>query len=567
MTRVICLYRVSTKGQVEKDDIPMQRIECRKFVESKGWTLVREYVEKGVSGFKVSASKRDAIVEIRQEAERGSFDVLLVYMFDRLGRRDDETPFLVEWFVKNGIEVWSTQEGQQKFETHVDKLLNYIRYWQASGESIKTSVRIRTKQQQMTEEGVWRGGARPFGYKLIHNGRISKKNRQLYDLVIDERESAIVRHIFECYCEKGMGIHVLANHLNEQYPTPEKIWAPQTIRTILKNPLYTGRLHFNDTFSPTNEMLQIISDEQFAFAARVMSERITRHVRVNRALVTANEEGQTVEITVSENETVRQEGNEIPQPQRTMTEIYGATLLSGLLYCAHCDHKLVGSYHVKKRANGGRYYRPVYRCYNGAVHAKGCDGQRVYSAAKIETSVLEIVRQYFQHFDSSIDQVWKEQARIQLRQGSTARLNAAQSNLTKLHAQQKKLKEEMVNVLMGDSVFDKETIKEMIAEKQKAIEAAEAYVAEIQAAKEDSEKRLQRLMEQYRSIQDWAGIFDKANNDEKKMILSRIIQKITVNSKYEIHIYFFLTLEGFRHEVETLDHIQVIDVLSEQTAM
>ena len=33
MTRVECLYRVSTKGQVDHDDIPMQRIECRKFAE------------------------------------------------------------------------------------------------------------------------------------------------------------------------------------------------------------------------------------------------------------------------------------------------------------------------------------------------------------------------------------------------------------------------------------------------------------------------------------------------------------------------------------------------------
>ena len=104
MKRVICLYRVSTKGQVDKDDIPMQRIECRKFIETQGWTLVGEYAEKGVSGFKVSAEKRDAIMSIRKEAERGAFDVLLVFMFDRLGRRDDETPFLVEWFISKGID-------------------------------------------------------------------------------------------------------------------------------------------------------------------------------------------------------------------------------------------------------------------------------------------------------------------------------------------------------------------------------------------------------------------------------------------------------------------------------
>lgn len=56
-------------------------------------------------------------------------------MFDRLGRKDDKTPFVVEWFVNQGIEVWSAKEGQRIFDTHVDKLLNYIMFWQASAES------------------------------------------------------------------------------------------------------------------------------------------------------------------------------------------------------------------------------------------------------------------------------------------------------------------------------------------------------------------------------------------------------------------------------------------------
>lgn len=42
-------------------------------------------------------------------------------MLDRLGRQGDETPFVVEWFVKNGIEVWSATEGQQRFDNHVDE--------------------------------------------------------------------------------------------------------------------------------------------------------------------------------------------------------------------------------------------------------------------------------------------------------------------------------------------------------------------------------------------------------------------------------------------------------------
>lgn len=149
---VYTLYRVSTTKQVDKvkDDIPMQREACRDFANRMGWTVGKEFLEKGVSGFKVSATDRDAIQELKAAALRNEFQILLVFMFDRIGRIDDETPFVVEWFVKHGIRVWSVQEGEQRFESHVDKLMNYIRFWQASGESEKTSMRIKTRMQQLT---------------------------------------------------------------------------------------------------------------------------------------------------------------------------------------------------------------------------------------------------------------------------------------------------------------------------------------------------------------------------------------------------------------------------------
>ena len=60
MKRVNALYRVSTKKQVDvtKDDIPMQKIACHEFAERQGWTITKEYSEKGISGFKVSAEDR-----------------------------------------------------------------------------------------------------------------------------------------------------------------------------------------------------------------------------------------------------------------------------------------------------------------------------------------------------------------------------------------------------------------------------------------------------------------------------------------------------------------------------
>lgn len=126
--RVCCLYRVSSEKQVDYDDnniadIPMQRKACRRFAEQMGWIIVHEEQEEGVSGHKVRAESRDKIQIIKDLARQKQFDILLVFMFDRIGRIADETPFVVEWFAKNGIQVWSTQEGEQRFDNHIDKLL------------------------------------------------------------------------------------------------------------------------------------------------------------------------------------------------------------------------------------------------------------------------------------------------------------------------------------------------------------------------------------------------------------------------------------------------------------
>ena len=150
MKRVRCLYRVSTVKQLDKNDIPMQRIECMNFIKTMlDWELDKEYIEKGVSGYNKRLEDRDVLQEIRKDALNKEFDVLLVFMFDRLGRRDDETPFVVEWFYDHGIEIWSTQEGRQRFDERTDKLTNYMRYWMSAGESEKTSMRVRAKQKEV----------------------------------------------------------------------------------------------------------------------------------------------------------------------------------------------------------------------------------------------------------------------------------------------------------------------------------------------------------------------------------------------------------------------------------
>lgn len=280
--RVYCLYRVSTLGQVEKDDIPMQKQRCREFADTQGWKIIKEFSEKGISGFKVSAKNRDAIQHIQQDAVAKKFDILLVFMFDRLGRRDDETPFVVEWFVKNGVEVWSAMEGQQRFDSHVDKLMNYIRYWQASGESLKTSVRVKTRLGQLTEEGLYTGGSIPFGYRLVKRGRVNKRNREVFDLAVDENEAEIVRLIFHKYVDEGFGAQRLCRFLHDNgiKSRDGKGFPNTSLNRIIKNVMYTGILKNGDSQSQYIGELRIIDDNVFAHAQEIMRQRTQPHSSV-----------------------------------------------------------------------------------------------------------------------------------------------------------------------------------------------------------------------------------------------------------------------------------------------
>jgi DNA invertase Pin-like site-specific DNA recombinase len=523
---VTCLYRASTLQQVDpKLDLPMQREECRKFAENMGWSVEKEYQELGVSGYKVSEKKRDAIQDIRRDVETGKLKRLLVFMCDRIGRKADETPFVVEWLVSKGVEVWSAMEGQQKIETHTDKLINYIRYWQAEGESEKTSMRVRVKHQQMVEEGIWRGGLTPYGYKTEHRGRIGKKNRPLLDLVKDEKTGHIVDMIFQYVTYKGWGTYRLANLLNEKYPDPSKVWTAQTIRAMISNPIYTGRFRFHEILSPTNEELRYVPDSMFEMAQRAIASRIARKYPIHRV-----EEGASV------------------QDGQTKTAVYGASLLSGILYCAHCNHKLEGTYHTKQRRNGA-YHRPVYRCYNGATNAKHCDGQSTYSAKIIEDAVLMAVREYFDYFHTDVQSIWSVQTQRQMKRKNSNELWHLRKRLETLEDEYEGLNKELVNVAMGRSALSPERLNLVMAENEAKIAKTKREIADCEAEQADAGRKLKHLSQEVEQIKKWAVEFDSFDNDEKKMILAHMIEKITCSKDYEISIHFYIAMEDFQEAI------------------
>lgn len=512
MKRVLCLYRVSTVGQVYHDDIPMQRIACREFIaKHDDWELVDEVLEKGVSGYKVKTADRDGLVEIKEKALAKKFDILLVFMFDRIGRRDDETPFVVQWFVENGIEVWSVKEGEQRFENHVDKLLNYIRFWQASGESEKTSMRIRTKHLQMIEEGLYRGGLVPFGYRTEYLGRVNKKNQPVRDLVIDEAESAIVKEIFHKIVSDGWGTNRIANWLNDQgIPTKrgKAFWRATSVRALVRNPIYIGRIRFGDDLSEPLEIFRIIDDYTFEQCEKIIVRRAPRKPG-------------------------SREGN-----QRSTSD----GLLTGILFCGSCGERLCFNHNttVKALADGTKrsYERDVYRCYKKVDSRSACQGQSTYVANRIEGDVLAAVRQYFSGIRSAPTAEMLSAAGDRTQRIKKDALKQAESVLKKAQAEMTALEEEAVKALTGESQMDMAFIKSLIPKRRANLDNALKETDRLRAEIRDSEETEKVINHELSLIMSWADSFDAASLDTKRSIISALIDRITVHRNYNLDIHF-----------------------------
>lgn len=514
--RVYCLYRVSTLGQVEKDDIPMQKQNCREFVQQQtGWEIVKEFSEKGVSGFKVSAKDRDAIQEIQRDALQNKFDVLLVFMFDRLGRREDETPFVVEWFVKNGIEVWSAKEGQQRFDTHVDKLLNYIRYWQASGESIKTSVRTKTRMEQLTQEGYFTGGGVPFGYRLEHQGRTNKRNQDVGDLVVEPDEAEIVKLIFQKYLYEGYGAQRLCRYLAEQGITNRKgrNIPTTTINRIIKNPIYTGVIRNGESQSEVLTDLQIIDVETFEKAQQMMEKRATHH-------------------------------NDVPLNTK------GRSLLVGNVYCGHCGGRLTlttsGRKRVRKDGTILRETRARYQCHYNIRHPGECDGQSGYGVDKLDKLVDQIIRIQLGRIQNAPPQEMIEKQQAKELELIKSKLKLLNDQYRQKQREYQDLRAETIKVVQGTSRLNVDLLNSLVDETSDQIKQLEQQIQATTTELEETLRDASQVLQEYDQLVGWAEMYDNCTFEAKKIIVAQFVKAVRVRRDYEIDIEFNVSFEEFQ---------------------
>lgn len=109
--------RVSTTAHGQ--DVTMQTRELREYCERRGWTLVGEYVDVGISG---SKEKRPELDRLMADAHRRRFDVVAVWRFDRFARSVSHLLRALETFKAQGIDFVSFGE-QMDTSTPTGKMI------------------------------------------------------------------------------------------------------------------------------------------------------------------------------------------------------------------------------------------------------------------------------------------------------------------------------------------------------------------------------------------------------------------------------------------------------------
>ena len=105
MSTLCCIYaRVSSAEQ----SAAMQLEELRAFATKRGWQVVEEFIDNGVSGSKES---RPALDRLFAAAKRRKFSAVLVYRYDRFARSLRQLVNALCEFEALGIHFVSLHEG------------------------------------------------------------------------------------------------------------------------------------------------------------------------------------------------------------------------------------------------------------------------------------------------------------------------------------------------------------------------------------------------------------------------------------------------------------------------
>lgn len=194
-----------------------------------------------VSGETISS--RPVMQELLSDIEKGKWKGVLVVEVERLARGDTiDQGTVAQAFKYSDTKIITPMKIYDPSNEFDEEYFEFGLFM--SRREYKTiNRRLQQGRIQSVKEGKYLGTVAPYGYN-----RVKLKNQKGFTLELNKNEFKTVKLIYDLYTRSNrVGISLIANKLNKmKIPTRKGgDWTTSTIRGILSNPVYIGKIRWN----------------------------------------------------------------------------------------------------------------------------------------------------------------------------------------------------------------------------------------------------------------------------------------------------------------------------------
>lgn len=181
---VICYLRVSKEDGATKRGLDVQRDVCLQYAASKGFVVVGEAIDNGVSGAK-RWQDRAGLFDAFARCVAGEADVILAYNQDRFARKMGVFEDIRDYALIKGVRL-ETADG--RVLTHASDFLNGdVLSLVAAIERRRTSERFMAVRRLRSKRDGRGSGFLPYGYVRAPDGGVG----------VDEHAAIVIRQLFK----------------------------------------------------------------------------------------------------------------------------------------------------------------------------------------------------------------------------------------------------------------------------------------------------------------------------------------------------------------------------------
>lgn len=205
---------------------------------------VEKIYEELVSGETIEA--RQEIQNLIRDCYAGKYRGIIVIDISRLSRGNQGDAQMILDCLKfsntnRGLLVVTPSKTYDIAHNHDDEEYMEFELFMSRREYKMIKRRLDRGKEQAVVEGNYIGSYRPFGYDIV-------KTRASRTLVENKYEAPYVKMMFEMAVNENAPLTHIADRLQALGVKPHKaeFWSPITIRRMLRNPVYVGKVKWRE---------------------------------------------------------------------------------------------------------------------------------------------------------------------------------------------------------------------------------------------------------------------------------------------------------------------------------